>query len=282
MKHELVISEHGALTAAQVTAQKNLIQQVMAAVMKKDVHYGIIPGCKKPSLYKAGSECILATFRIAVEPITEDLSTHDCFRYRVTAKGFLPDGTVVGMGIGECSTDEEKYKWRGAVNDREFDATPVDQRRVKFSRPSQYNQAGETKQVRTNPADLANTALKMAKKRAQIDLTLTATSASDVFDQDLEDLPAEYVDDRIAKPSGKPIVSEPTATTTAAQDAPASTEGITEGQAKMVYAKIMTAGHKVEDVLMALNIKELKDIKKADLTKTVRMIESGECFGEAA
>jgi hypothetical protein len=31
----------------------------------------------------------------------------------------------------------------------------------------------------------------MAKKRAQIDLTLTATAASDIFTQDLEDIPEE-------------------------------------------------------------------------------------------
>jgi hypothetical protein len=42
-----------------------------------------------------------------------------------------------------------------------------------------------------NPADVANTILKMAKKRAQIDMTLTATAASDVFEQDLEDLTDE-------------------------------------------------------------------------------------------
>ena len=40
-----------------------------------------------------------------------------------------------------------------------------------------------------NPADYYNTALKMAKKRAQVDATLTVTAASDFFTQDLEPLP---------------------------------------------------------------------------------------------
>lgn len=200
------------LTAPEIRANVNLIQEVMKAVMKKDVHYGVIPGTNKPTLYKAGSEKILSTFRIAVELEVEDLSTIDCFRYRVKARGVLPSGEVVGCGIGECSTDEEKYKWRGVVCPAEWEATSEDRKRIKYSRPNNYNKDGITQQIRTNPADLANTALKMAKKRAQIDLTLTATGASDVFDQDIEDLPEEYRDGmQDHQPKGKPVVSQPQA-----------------------------------------------------------------------
>lgn len=199
------------LTAMEIRANVNLIQEVMKSVMKKEVHYGVIPGTKKPTLYKAGSEKILSTFRIAVELEVEDLSTHDCFRYRVKARGVLPSGEVVGCGIGECSTDEEKYKWRGVVCPAEWDATPEDRRRIKYSKPTDWNKTGATQQIRTNAADLANTALKMAKKRAQIDLTLTATGASDVFDQDIEDLPEEYVEgmDKVKERGGKPAVQQP-------------------------------------------------------------------------
>ncbi len=41
-----------------------------------------------------------------------------------------------------------------------------------------------------NPADDYNTVLKMAKKRALVDAVLTATAASDIFTQDLEDITA--------------------------------------------------------------------------------------------
>lgn len=178
-------------TAREIRANVNLIQEVMKEVMKKDVHYGIIPGCKKPSLYKPGSEKILATFRLAVEPIVEDLSTPDCARFRVVTKlTHAPTGFFVGSGIGECSSDEEKYRWRKAVCNQEFDETPEDRRREKWIQPYQ-KEPYKVKQVRTNVADVANTILKMAKKRAQIDGTLTATAASDVFDQDIEDLPEE-------------------------------------------------------------------------------------------
>ena len=63
-------------------SQVNLIQEVMQSVMQVDTHYGTIPGCNKPSLYKAGSEVLLTTFRIAVNPEIEDLSGPDVARYR--------------------------------------------------------------------------------------------------------------------------------------------------------------------------------------------------------
>jgi hypothetical protein len=104
-------------------------------------------------------------------------------------------GHVVGAGVGECSTNEEKYRWRGAHGEGEWNATDEDMRRIKYGSKWGQGQGDrietETRQIRTNPADLANTVLKMAKKRAQVDLCLTALSASDVFDQDLEDLPPE-------------------------------------------------------------------------------------------
>lgn len=210
MSNELAIS-----TAREIRANVNLIQEVMKEVMKKDVHYGIIPGCKKPSLYKPGSEKILSTFRLAVEPLVEDLSTSDCARFRVNARiTHIGSGQFVGSGIGECSSSEEKYQWRKAVCEEEYSETPEDRKREKWVKP--YNgDAYKIKQVRTNVADVANTILKMAKKRAQIDATLTATAASDVFDQDIEDLPEELRPngEEVAAPkSGKPAVSMPEST----------------------------------------------------------------------
>lgn len=175
-----------ALTAVDIRQHVNLIQEVMHSVMKRDTHYGVIPGCKLPSLYKAGSEVLLTTFRIAVSVQVEDLSTDEAIRYRVRTIGtHQGSGVIVGEGIGECSSGEEKYKWRTTYNKEEFEATPETRRRHKFAK------SGKLMQVRTEPADVANTVLKMAKKRAQVDLTLTATAASDIFTQDIEDIPDE-------------------------------------------------------------------------------------------
>ena len=105
-----------------------------------------------------------------------------------------PSGVFVGAGIGECSSNEEKYKWRKVVCDQEFEETPLDRRREKWCKGWGNKGPYKQKQVRTEPADLANTILKMAKKRGLIDAVLTATAASDCFTQDLEDLPPEYMD----------------------------------------------------------------------------------------
>lgn len=187
---ELVVSGSSrSLTAADIRQRVNTIQEVMTAVMKKDVHYGVIPGCKKPSLYKPGSEVLLATFQIATSIEVTDLSTDDCIRYQVRVIGtHAPSGTLLGEGIGECSSNETKYKWRKAYDD-EWQATPENRRRVTFGK---Y----KDKQVRVEPADVANTILKMAKKRAQIDMTLTTTGASDCFEQDVEDLPEGVIQER--------------------------------------------------------------------------------------
>ncbi len=174
------------LSAADVRSHVNLVQEVMKAVMQEGTHYGKIPGTPKPSLWKPGAEVLAATFRIAVSYTSEDLSTEDCVRYRVTAIGtHQATGIVMGSGMGECSSNEEKYKWRKASSAKEFDAAPENRRRVKYGKD--YN----VQQVRTEPADVANTILKMACKRAQVAMTLNVTAASDIFTQDIEDLPEE-------------------------------------------------------------------------------------------
>lgn len=188
--NEIINIEPRQLSAVEVRQHVNTIQEVMKSVMKSETHYGIIPGTNKPSLYKAGSEVLLTTFRVGLRVEVEDMSTPDQIKYRVKTIGFhQPTGVVLGEGIGECSTGEEKYKWRRAVCDEEFDDTPETKRRIKYvgSKGKIY----KNKQIKTEPADLANTVLKMAKKRAQIDFTLTALAASDIFTQDVEDIPQE-------------------------------------------------------------------------------------------
>ncbi len=178
------------MTVQDIKNQVQRIQEVMSEIMKPGVHYGTIPGTgDKPTLLKPGSEKLLSTFRIAVKPITEDLSTEDEIRYRVTCEGrHQTTGILLGAGVGECSSSEEKYKWRRAVVDAEWDETDPDRRRIKWGK-KRNGQAYQVKQVRSNPSDQANTVLKMAKKRAEADLCLTALAASDIFAQDLEDLP---------------------------------------------------------------------------------------------
>lgn len=183
MPRQGIVQSQGRLSASEVVQHAMVVQEVMRAVMKQDVHFGTIPGTPKPTLYQPGADVLCMTFRIAAEFEEKDLSTADAVRYRITCRGVhQATGVVLGSGIGEASSSEDKYKWRKAVSDKEYEATPPALRRIK------YGKSWETKQVRTEPADLANTVLKMAAKRAKIAMVLNVTAASDMFGQDLEDL----------------------------------------------------------------------------------------------
>lgn len=183
-------------STSAIKQRAEAIQQLLKEVMNEatqqsnwDGDFGKIPGTGgKPSLLKAGSEKILAMFEMAVDPVVEDLSTDDCCRYRVTCRILhAPSGNFLGAGVGECSTNETKYKWKRTYSKKEYDATDPDRRKIKFSQFKGNNGMWEDKEeylIRTEPADLANTVLKMAKKRAQIDATLTVTGASSMFTQD--------------------------------------------------------------------------------------------------
>lgn len=188
------------LTVAQVLSGAQLIQQILQKVMKKGTHYDALPGCgPKPVLLKPGAEQILTTFRISVQPEVQDLSDSDVAKFRVLARGVARDGTTVGIGVGEASSGEEKWKWRAAVCEEEYAATPPDRCRIKYKRDK-----SQTKQVRVEPADISNTVLKMAKKRALVDLCLTATAASDCFQQDLDEL-SEELRQAVQSEDGPPI-----------------------------------------------------------------------------
>lgn len=215
------------MTLQEVKAQVNLIQQVLREVMKQGEHYGVIPGTQKPTLYKPGSEKILSTFRLAVDPEVEDLSTPDEARYRIRCKILTMDtGRFIGAGVGECSSNEMKYKWRAAVCEAEYDETPVDRRRNFWKKG---NPPYQVKQVRADHTDIANTVLKMAKKRAQIDATLTCTAASDIFTQDLEDLQENGIDPADQAGDGneeaRPAVRQPVAKGSAPAAAPPKANG---------------------------------------------------------
>ena len=175
------------LNSQQVKHQVQVIQSIMKDVMKRDEHYGVIPGCgDKPTLLKAGAEKLMFTFRLAPDFTVLQLfpgNEEKKVGYRVECRLTSPTGQFLGSGVGECSTEEDKYKWRGSVCEDEYENAEPEDRRLK------YKKSGPPlKQVKTNAQDLANTVLKMAKKRASVDAILTVCAASDIFAQDLEEL----------------------------------------------------------------------------------------------
>jgi hypothetical protein len=184
MANEIIVAgiNNPALIAKDLKTQVNVIQDVMKSVMVNGEHYGTIPGCgDKKVLLKSGAEKLLLAFRLGAEPAIETNETGDSVSYRVRVRLFtIMDNNTVGYGIGECSSLEEKYLWRKAIG-AEYKNTPEDRRRIK------YGNKGDIEQVKTNHHDTRNTVLKMAKKRALVDAVLTATAASDIFTQDLEE-----------------------------------------------------------------------------------------------
>lgn len=180
------VEEAGPLTADQLVARLRTIQDVMTRVMKEDQDYGTIPGTPKPCLYKPGAEKLCVTFRLAPDdPIIETIHEFTGgIRYRVRVPIRGSNGSLVAVGVGECSSDEEKYRWRRPVHPAEFQAAPEDQKRQKWTRDGDL-----WDQVRVNAADVLNTVLKMAHKRAYVHGTIMATAAGAIFTQDIEDLP---------------------------------------------------------------------------------------------
>lgn len=178
---ELVHLAAPPMSVVDMRSRSQHVQALIKDLMVADVHYMVIPGTQNRSLTKQGSEMLLSAFHIAVEPEIIETSDPDFVRYTVKITGrHMGSGIVVGVGVGRCSSNEEKYKWRAAVCKQEWDATAEDRRRLKWAK-GKNDSVYSVNQVRTNPEDLANTVLKMAKKRAQADLCLTALAASDAF-----------------------------------------------------------------------------------------------------
>ncbi len=230
------------LTLREIKDQVNLIQQVMRDVMVDGEHYGTIPGTNKDkkSLLKPGAEKLCLTFRFApsYELTKTDLGGGHVDYEMVCTLRTIQSGTIVGQGLGSCNTREKKYLYRpGPV---EFTGQPVPQAYwdMRKSNPKQAQESiggvgfaaaknpengfyeiaikGETIE-HDNPADYYNTCLKMCTKRALVAAILTATAASDIFVQDLDDDPDDLPEDAKPKPEAK---TTPAKKTEPAKDAP--------------------------------------------------------------
>lgn len=248
-----------AATAKEVRAHVQLIQQVMRGVMKQGTHYGKIPGAgDKMSLFKPGAEVLCVTFRIAPSYRIDDLSDGDSVRYRVTCVGtHQATGQILGEGMGEASSNEEKYKWRNAVCDEEYAEAAEDRKRVKWQKGYQNNPPFKRIQIRTEPADIANTVLKMACKRAQVAMSINVTGASDIFTQDLEDM-SEELRESVTGDHGEQDTDQ--RRPKAATRQPQSTGGgglATEKQIGLIRSKLDRAGRSAEQLCQHFNIDSL-------------------------
>lgn len=216
------------LSAAQIRHQVNLIQEVMQTVMQDGHHYGKIPGCgDKPTLLKPGAEKLCMTFRLRPIISQTDIIISELGEghreVRVFCHILNMAGEELATGIGSCSTMEKKYRYR------------KDPKGNRIENP--------------DLADTFNTVLKIAKKRGFVDGILSATAASDIFTQDLEDIV-----DAEPKPAIKPPQAKLTTENGKVPDNPLTDKGnpISDPQRKRLWAILKSKESlKTEDDLRA-------------------------------
>lgn len=198
-----------AMHPTEIKEQIGLIQHVMKDVMKDTVHFGKIPGCgDKPALYQAGAEKIMLLFRFRPSFLILSSVESDTFlSYTIKCDLYhIPTEQLVGSGLGSCNSKETKYRYRNVIIN-----TPVpkeywtarEKGDVEGMEKALGGEKREVRKIKTgwmilsrveneNPWDFQNTLLKMAAKRAKVSAVLNATAASDIFTQDIEDLPREF------------------------------------------------------------------------------------------
>ncbi len=129
-------------------------QQVIQQAVKPGHDIGIIPGTDKPSLLKPGAEKIVMMMGLSSRyEIMDKVEDYDKGFFSYNIRCILSRGDYdICEGVGNCNSRESKY-------------------------------------AKADPYSIANTILKMAKKRAYVDAALSVASLSDIFTQDLEDMP---------------------------------------------------------------------------------------------
>lgn len=219
-KQEVAVVKQAAppveLSVDDVLAQVQKIQRFMGAAMHEGEHYGKIPGCgPKPVLLKPGAEKLALMFRLCPSfQITPTELGEGQREYMVVCTiTHIPSGQVYASGVGSCSTKENKYRFRWDSTGNEVPSEYWKDRDPALLGGHEFvpRKIGgkwfiHRRVEHDNPADYYNTALKMAKKRAQVDATLTATAASDCFTQDLEDMPQQAP---VSEPTAKPKATPP-------------------------------------------------------------------------
>jgi len=206
----VMVIEKKEFSVAEVREQVVKVQNLMADIMKDGVHYGnSFQGDTKKNLLKPGADKLCFTFRLRSD-FWQDIKELPNGHREVLTKCQLfhiESGNKIAEGVGIASTMESKYRWRKLSRKCpkcEIEAIIEGKKEygggwVCFTKKggcgAKYltddplitgQQIGKIE----NPdiADTYNTVLKISKKRAYVDATITACAASDIFSQDADDL----------------------------------------------------------------------------------------------
>ncbi|HYH96897.1 hypothetical protein [Hyalangium sp.] len=197
---------------AQEIEQRHLLGKYVKACMVEDTDFGKIPGTDKPTLLKPGAEKLVALFHC--EPrfeLVKDQCTTDFekgfFKYTFRCLIVGPNGATLAEGYGSANSRESRYRWRTAkracptcgsnaallTSKKKGEGFFCWAKRGGCGATFPENDTRITTQQlgrveNEDIADLDNTILKMAKKRAQVDGAIALARCSDMFTQDVEDL----------------------------------------------------------------------------------------------
>lgn len=192
-----IIESNDIATVSSTLKKISQFQAIVQQTLKKDHDYGIIPGTPKPTLYLPGAQKINMLMQVSPEYEYIDRTVDfdkGFFNYEMRCtlvKNIIQDTVLIKLpvcqGVGSCNSMEKKYRWMN-VNESDI-PDGIDKNTLKKNTKT-YGQKVVTKYQLENddPYTLANTILKMAKKRALVDATLQLASLAEVFTQDLEDI----------------------------------------------------------------------------------------------
>lgn len=213
---ETAIVEHGdnligpVMDLSMARDRLQQFQQFVKEYLVENEDFGTIPGTPKPTLLKPGADKLCELYGLADDyAVVQRVEDWDKALFDYEVKCTITSkrtGTLISTGMGSCNSYEKRYRWRDAQRKcpncgKECIIKGKDEYGggwlcfakkggcgAKFTDgdPGIVNQA-VGKVQNEDVADLKNTILKMAKKRAKIDATLSATRSSGVFTQDIED-----------------------------------------------------------------------------------------------
>lgn len=202
-----------ALRLADLKSRMDVVQRFFREVMVEGQDYGVIPGTDKPALLKPGAEKLAELYGYApiVRAIDETTGDGGFYEAKVTmALVSRKTASTVAEGIGSANTFEGRYRWRWVYDDK---LPPGVDTSALVKRSGNKRSGGTWTQYRIENDDmysLWNTVLKMAKKRALVDVVLSATRSSGLFTQDQESF-ERWVDeaDGEGTPPARPATQRP-------------------------------------------------------------------------
>lgn len=252
-------------------------QNIVKALMVKDLDYGIIPGTQKPTLYKPGAEKLKGMHLLCDQfEITAKIEDWEkpFFHYEFKCHLIhIPTDKEVSQGVGSCNSNEGKFRYRWVYEkDIPSELTKEELKVKEFAGTG----SSKYKKYRIGNDDLAsqvNTILKMGKKRAFIDAVLSACRLSAVFTQDIEDLrdngviEGHVVEDEKKQSKPAPTVNKVT---------PKDNDKISDNQRRLMFSKLDDNDINQDVFRQWLNdrfkISSTKDIPERDFDEVLKWI----------